>query len=538
MTTERILPRVALDDGAVQYTSMTSPPDHSYGACYLIPDRIIPVIFVPGIMGSNLMDKEDNPVWLVNSGWSVAKQWFNEPPDKRKHLLDPNGTAVYRAGTLPTNTPHSAQELQRRGWGEIAATSYGDFLVWLDHHLNDYHPETNYGRDGLRVELMKEVLKSRPELAPLTYEEVLVSYQYQFPVHAVGYNWLQSNRNSAERLRDKISEFIEYYRRKSYRCDKVILVTHSMGGLVARYYSEALGGCKDVLGIVHGVMPATGAAAAYKRVKAGTEGAAGAVLGANAAEVTAVFAQAPGALQLLPGKDYGLGWLKLRDYDQVVSLPKQDPYAEIYLQRGKWWGLIGDRFLNPLDPHKRTLDQDWRAFKDLINKQVEPFHAEISRRYHSSTYVFYGDDQRAKTWGDVTWKRTIGRDLDGSVPKLVPFIRNLLGGKLLWDHGLGRLGVSIEGGLPGDSAYFVLRDADEAGDGTVPVRSGKAPLGCRGVQVCVPFANVDHEGAYKAAGSDPGLLNWSKNDERRRFTLWAVTKIAYQIQTTDMACTL
>lgn len=534
MATERILSRYVSDDGAVHYTSTMSAPDDSVGACYLIPDRIIPIIFVPGIMGSNLMDRERNPVWLVDSAWSVGSKWAGATPEERKLVLAPDTTFVCPSGALPSNTPHSQGELQRRGWGEVGAMSYGDFLAWLDHHLNDYHPETDHGRNGLRAELMKQVLRSGPTLAPLTHEEVLMSYQYQFPVHAVGYNWLQSNDMSAERLRSKIREFTAYYRNKGRRCKKVILVTHSMGGLVARHYAEVLGGSDDVLGIVHGVMPATGAAAAYKRVKAGTEGTAGLVLGDNAAEVTAVFAQAPGALQLLPSADYGMGWLKIRDYDRIVSLPKRDPYEEIYLQRGKWWGLIGDRFLNPLDRHKVTLDQDWKMFKDLINRYVKPFHDGISRKYHSYSYVFYGDDEHGKTWGDVTWTRTIGRNMDGSMPKLVPYVQNLAGGQVQWDHGHGRQGVSIEGGLPGDSAYFVLQAPDETGDGTVPARSGKAPHGRKGVQACVPFSGFEHEAAYKD-GPKPGLTNWSKNDERRRFTLWAITRIAHRIQSTDMA---
>lgn len=537
MTTERILPCHIGDDGALHFTSTMTAPDDSVGACYLIPDRVIPVVFVPGIMGSNLKDSSEQSVWRVDSGLSVAREWLWATPQKRKRVLDPTLTFVDSEGALPKNTVHPEKELRRRGWGEVGAMSYGDFLAWLDHHLNDYDAATEYGRKGLRASLMKQVLESGPHLAPLTHEEVLVSYQYQFPVHAVGYNWLQSNRTSAERLRSKIREFTAYYRKKGYRCEKVILVTHSMGGLVARHYSEVLGGSKDVLGIVHGVMPATGAAAAYKRVKAGTEGTAGLVLGDNAAEVTAVFAQAPGALQLLPSSDYGMGWLKLLDHNRVVSLPKQDPYEEIYLQRGKWWGLINDRFLNPLDPGMPKIDQDWLAFKDLINTYVKTFHARISRQYHPNTYVFYGDCEHGKTWGDVIWKRTVNPSPYEKAPKLVPYVRNLEGGQVQWDHGYGRLGVSIEGGLDTDSAYFVLQGAGETGDGTVPARSGKAPLGSKGVQVCVPFSGFEHEAAYKDLPK-PGLLNWSRNDERQRFTLWAITRIAHRIQSTDMACAL
>jgi triacylglycerol esterase/lipase EstA (alpha/beta hydrolase family) len=69
------------------------------------------------------------------------------------------------------------------------------------------------------------------------------------------------------------------------KCEKVILVTHSMGGLVARYYSELLDGDfgqKNILGIVHGVMPDRGAPMAYKRMKAGEAVPVGLVIGAVA----------------------------------------------------------------------------------------------------------------------------------------------------------------------------------------------------------------------------------------------------------------
>ncbi len=78
--------------------------------------------------------------------------------------------------------------------------------------------------------------------SPLTTEEVALSYQYLFPVHAVGYNWLQSNMDSAQALADRIEKIIGDYKASGRKCEKVIPVTHSMGGLVARYYSELLDG--------------------------------------------------------------------------------------------------------------------------------------------------------------------------------------------------------------------------------------------------------------------------------------------------------
>src|ERR1700709_2729015 len=106
--------------------------------------------------------------------------------------------------------------------------SYGPWLVWLENALNDAHK----CKTGLRAELMRQPVADAPGVQALTFDEVALSYKYQFPVHAVGYNWLQSNDESAQYLADKIDAFMNYYRGRGYQCEKVILVTHSMGGLV------------------------------------------------------------------------------------------------------------------------------------------------------------------------------------------------------------------------------------------------------------------------------------------------------------------
>jgi predicted alpha/beta hydrolase family esterase len=57
----------------------------------------------------------------------------------------------------------------------------------------------------------------------------------------------------------------------SRRAGKVIIVTHSMGGLVARYASQVSGAKDKILGIVHGVIPDLGSPAAYRRMKVGAK---------------------------------------------------------------------------------------------------------------------------------------------------------------------------------------------------------------------------------------------------------------------------
>ncbi|MBR8305710.1 hypothetical protein DF049_02100 [Burkholderia cenocepacia] len=516
---ERVVPAEMADDGSVHYTSVTSAPDNSTAVCYMVPDRVIPVIFVPGVMGTNLKSASghdrNEPVWLVDSSISVASTWMFRGAEKRKQKLDPSKTAVYDGGKIPSGTAQSDSELRRRGWGTVGHMSYGTFLPMLENALNDAHE----CKSGLRSQLMRELVVTAPGVSVLSHEEVTLSYRYFLPVHAVGYNWLQSNADSAKHLAIKIKEFKDHYKKMNKVCDKVIIVTHSMGGLVARYFSEVDGHRDSVLGIVHGVMPTTGAATAYKRVKAGTEGAAGMALGPDVSTMTPVFAQAPGPLQLLPSIEYGMGWLKIQDGDNHISLPLSEPYAEIYLQRGKWWGLVNDKLINPMDPQKNNIDKDWGNFVSLINDQVQPFHEAIRGRFHGATYAFYGSDEKHLTWGDVVWKRKAKSSGFSASPNAP--LDDLLNQKPSRDTGAGTQSFDHKVGPYIVRENFVLQNAVEQGDGTVPARSGRAPGGKDGVRTCIAYKAVDHEGAYKER-------------PQQLFALWAITRIITNVKGTSL----
>jgi hypothetical protein len=54
---ERIIEPKIADDGSIHYSSVMSAPDDSIAVCYMVPDRVIPVVFVPGVMGTNLESK-------------------------------------------------------------------------------------------------------------------------------------------------------------------------------------------------------------------------------------------------------------------------------------------------------------------------------------------------------------------------------------------------------------------------------------------------------------------------------------------------
>ncbi|MDU1612110.1 MAG: hypothetical protein E6853_22405, partial [Enterobacter sp.] len=228
------------------YKAIATPKDkEQWLKLYKMPDRVIPVVFLPGVMGSNLMSPDGKSIWKVDGTWSM-KSWLVRGAEERKKLLDPTKTVVDPSGTIETESPEERllfSSRRDRGWGEVGAMSYGTFLPWLQEALNDNqimltNKTSKNGCLTLRERLMDKPLGAETGESPLTTEEVALSYQYLFPVHAVGYNWLQSNMDSAQALADRIEKIIGDYKASGRKCEKVILVTHSMGGLVARYYSE------------------------------------------------------------------------------------------------------------------------------------------------------------------------------------------------------------------------------------------------------------------------------------------------------------
>ena len=534
-TTVRPLATQFDERGNPFWETRMSTPDNSYAQIAKVPNRVIPVIFVPGVMGSNLRGTGDSEGvrWLLD-GIGTVKRWLVSGAADRKKHLRPEVMQVFDGGALPTDTRLPQEELRRRGWGEVGFMSYAAALSWFENNLNDF----DQAEQGTRSQLRTLALQAMKGEATLTEQEFELSYRYLFPVYACGYNWLDSNVASATRLGHLISSVIERYRRENKKCEKVILVTHSMGGMVARYCSEVLGYRDQIFGAVHGVMPTTGAAAVYRRFKAGTENpgkgivgklegaGAASVLGNDAAEMTAVLSSAPGPLQLLPTPEYGKGWLVIEGAKQTHLLPSKDgpdadPYGEIYTVRGKWWSMCEDHLINPLneeiDPEKRAakVEKDWQAFARSIVSDVRDFHTQIRGQFHPNTHAFFGSHDDNKAYGTVTWKMRAGY--------------------------MDRLSIDTRDGYADDMSQkdirrtvstpvvdephvrqlrdFILQDADESGDGTVPHRSGVAPQ-----MACKSFlqVNVGHEPAFKHPdGAD--------NLRACRFTLRAIVMIAQDV---------
>lgn len=559
--------------------------------------RIIPVIFIPGIMGSNLKNDKDKVIWRYDDGLSLIG-WSlpGSGPEERKRLLHPDRVQVDNRGAIISSQQQQQQQQSQilldnpvnkydtestdrliaalkkaqendpetklfgtrkdRGWGEVAAASYGSFLDLLQLALFQDKPHKDNPLNTTYKKLITEALGvefcGSGNSDSLNEQDLDVMKHYQFPVHAMGYNWLGSNVQSAGRLRSRINEIVQGYKSKGMKCHKVILVTHSMGGLVARYYSECLElggstGNQNIYGIIHGVMPLTGAAAAYTRMKRGTENPESSVkgyvtsqiLGRNAAEMTAICSQSAGPLELLPSVDYGTDWLRITDRHGITTLlPGNNPYAELYLKRDTWWKLIDENLLNPYNftLNKIQMEVDWIIYSNIMFN-VKLFHNKITNKYHSNTYSFYGKvtkdiipstylTQEIACWkgdiaiGDATVlkrKRVLN---DGRLDYREIMERRTVTDTLSREEQNWKVSSHGTGDMKNYNPVYVytgqcftLRDSSENGDGTVPLRAGKIPDRFVKERLSV---NVAHEAAYR-------------NETSLAFTLRSIIKIAQQV---------
>lgn len=509
----------------------------------LPPLHVIPIIFVPGIMGSNLADNSDNPIWLLDSIKSVpvklAWNWSPRTAGERQSLLHPQRTKVYPGGSVPKENSAlgmKKQDFLNRGWGEVSEASYQNFLIWLDIKMNasrdpmawsDFTISSEKSKDdplehlkrtlhpgiGMTLHGLPEFSEDGEKVEKVTSDDLLKRSKSSYPVYAFGYNWLDSNQTAAELLDKRIKKVIKENNNGPVKCTQVILVTHSMGGLVARACNQRSGMTQLILGIVHGVMPTTGAPVAYRRCKVGMRDedvGAGLVIGSDGKEVTAVFAQSRGALQLLPSEGYGMNWLQIVEQhgNAFSSFPKTDPYEEIYLQRDRWWSLVREEWLSP----EQGKPIEWELFAKNI-KSAKKFHEDLAGKYHHNTFIFYGGGKERNSFEKITWSMKRG-SLPASgkpVPSAAEVIqfdhRNVRtnGSNNLYVGGNSVITTSTRGDA--STAYFressfweiFCSQWNSEGDGTVPSLSGRAAriAGGRNILQQFELAGVQHEPAFR-----------------------------------------
>jgi hypothetical protein len=512
-------------------TVLTPTALKTRGLFTMPPSKVVPVIVVPGIMGTNLRASKDpkrpangelkrgEGAWRPPNGTIdgalAAFMWKKRGAKARQKIFDAETLEVDDDGEI--NLPLAARnfgmlekEVRELHWGEVHWDSYGQLLFGL--HVNLNHTFEMSPVDNVRAlrRHWKEVMAFDPalwgvrEIERVTEKELEKHADYYYPVYACGYNWLESCEKSALRLQKRIKETIDFWTNNKQECSKVILVTHSMGGLVARACAKKIP--DSILGIVHGVMPALGAPAGYRRIACGTESWSpsndlvdntkaeyvGDILGSRPELTMPVMATAAGPLQLLPNHLYPKPWLhicimsRVNNKDSardIVHMPAGNPY-DLYRDMSSWYRLIDLRLADPTNKYGNKKELR-RNVITAINS-AENFHREtLDVYYHPNTYAFYGSDTNHKSFGVVRW---VARDPGAGAVFTESNLRDaaLTG----YRETVGRR-VKVEGTA---SLDFVPARQDIGGDGTVPSQSGAGPRGK--VKHLFELRGFDHQEAF------------------------------------------
>jgi len=555
-STRPLPPLIPLAHGGWEVNSFMSSTEYTIrGMGLKPPNHVIPVIVVPGIMGTNLRAKmhprpmrsnEKNGkadpgevVWRppngIKEGLLAVKFWEQRSAAERQKLFDGPTLEVDGRGAIALldsveGYELSESEMRKQGWGEVHADSYGVLLHALQTRLNQTFGFDEIKKERYLLQHWKDVMSCEPskwgvrEFEPLTEKHLAKHAKRYFPVYAVGYNWLEDCAISSERLESRINEIIAFWKSAKRHCEQVILITHSMGGLVARACAKRIP--HRIAGVIHGVMPAFGAPAAYRRMACGTESsspdngpldnmaasALAKILGETTDKTTPVLATSPGALELLPNHLYPGPWLHVRVTTSIgkpqpvngaskvnsagnnptsidcLHFPgptSPNPY-DIYRDMSPWYRLINPALADPAGKHKETEKGVEKAIIAAVNT-AETFHRSLGDYYHPNTYAFYGNDQHKRSYGQVRW---VARQQAGAAT--VVTAANVNAAHFVGHTTLGQRRVRLE---EKTELLFALEEQDARGDGTVPYQSGTGPSG-KAKQV---FATqgYDHQGSYK-----------------------------------------
>ena len=450
---------------------------------------ILPIIFIPGIMGSRLRNGDGEVVWQPgqenwDARWNAIGLLTSGGMGKRRMIVGEDTQYFNRDFLQVAHRPDGG--IADQGWGGLLG-SYLSYMNWLS--------------DEYILEIDNCLVMAR------------------FLVWAYPYNWTASNLDAARlpvnpahgNLEAVVTRAIEESEQRAAQSGrevlKPVLLTHSMGGLVARAFTQIMGKAGMVHGVIHGVMPTHGAPELYKRMRGGFEGMTAPVLGKNAFQVTATAGNCPGPLELAPnrwhrGVDGRRDWLSAAEADGgQLQLPQSDPYAEIYENEDDYWRLIVKEYLNPGgDPMGAV------AFADYLDQigSAKAFHETLGPSgFHPNTRMFYGTGRQTRD--RVDWSVAHHRGpppasgtYDGA--EIDPW----------WaDQWQTRVRGAVAEASGGSARYIALMEMsgpNAAGDGTVHAGSGSQS----GQMAEAVTDGLEHQAAFDSTAACTLTVDWLK----------------------------
>lgn len=166
------------------------------------------VVVLPGVMGSELRDRDGHEVWGTSLGSLVEGVLTGGRAARRLQLPAGIGDSPAADGVVATRL------------------------------LPDIHVIPGIWSVSIGYERMTTWFRDTFEVVEAGHDPTRAVNFVQFP-----YDWRLSNRASAVVLQRTVEPVLERFRSQPGHSDaKVVFVAHSMGGLVARYFVDVLGG--------------------------------------------------------------------------------------------------------------------------------------------------------------------------------------------------------------------------------------------------------------------------------------------------------
>jgi pimeloyl-ACP methyl ester carboxylesterase len=324
------------------------PVGNTTNLCEAPPKKKIPIIFVPGVMGSRLNFTNIDQQWDPDAKWKMW-HWIRIGAERaRTELRVSEPARVMTDIDDPIESAH--------GYGGMVGSFYVSFLRYLRGEQFNLNVAT--------------------------------------PVYAIGYDWRQSNKLSGEYVTGEVNRIMGLE-----GASQVILVSHSMGGIVTRSaMKDGLAG--KVLGVVHIFQPVDGAVVLYRRFFTGTtkefdsDGTTAGdmlctILGDTPDKAATISSGMPGPLQLLPTNNYRDtegAWLKFKQGG--VTTPLSGDVYDLYT------GAACPPALLAFSGLPRGFSA--AAASDLKSNTLlaKSFHAGLDRYQHPKTKTIHSTGRR------------------------------------------------------------------------------------------------------------------------------------------------
>jgi len=317
--------------------------------------KIVPIMFLPGIMGTRLQNSETKEtIWDPDkTSYMIGLSWKNVS-DKQDLLGITNAPEAVPITEPAKNLfgkskPYTTEQLDRN-YAAIASGFYDRFLRALETKLNTEQSQIIY------------------------------------PVYVCAYDWRKDiNAIAATEVKDIYNKIKE-----EQETDEMIIITHSMGGLVAReFLRQNPQAAQKIKAVIHGVQPVQGAVQFYAYFKCGARHFSAwwdipgiilaNILGATKKDFAALCSDIPGAIELAPvsngDKQQWLSWDAQLEQEYGMQVQKDDMFG-CYTDTSGIVGLTDSNF-------------DDKVNKEIIRNiaKAKIFHKDLQLKCHERTYA-------------------------------------------------------------------------------------------------------------------------------------------------------